>query len=723
SSLNAYPSPQPFTPPSTSPSSTLLPVQFVLQPHPIPLSSHLFASCPSTSLLMPSSLHLVGPRAFRRQDTALTGGRFGRSATADGCIVTSNTSSIISNDVPSAECDISAVGQQSYSRNRRLLSNSHRLRDLARQPKSTQLALISGELNDAVTASIPVTSPLPPAANYATSGDDISQSLSVVSRLSRPQSRSLTRALIWRLRQSMLLAGSSQNSSSAPRPSLSEPRAGRREEGASCPLNACVTTAHVLPLVAASTDFLPSSTHQIAWLHDPHFQDSRQVSFPVESDDSNPLVSTSWLSSVSGRLATSPSAARPLGLRYVDAGNTVADSDICGRPLLQNQPQPHLVRGTGKLACDRCLPLSRTWSRARPWFRSRSPSSSGSEPRSPTGDSSRRTTGASRKRRCPLHDCFGWALAMPASSRFCLSTSVSGLRCCLSSLSSWPRRRLAANENLFVLSVIQLLCGFAAVILSGVAVRKAVFLHQMATGLWAGVLMLTAGLHGLATARRPRACSLVSLLVISVLVSLAAGLLACVSIAGLIEDGLLTGSAGSWGGLGFSEASRHRMAAANEAAAGQGNSVYQVVTGVNTAGDSQNRNSASNVHRRSQRAGQPTRHTADYPYSAPAFVSSLSQPSSFFSPNSESSVWPSQGHLREFPPSVGITVSSLTGGEEKSSRGRDYDESAGASLPAEPTELASALVIRWPDRLASAYGAHFGPDHLASLDTNGPAQV
>lgn len=99
--------------------------------------------------------------------------------------------------------------------------------------------------------------------------------------------------------------------------------------------------------------------------------------------------------------------------------------------------------------------------------------------------------------------------------------------------------RKMPNENLFVLSIIQLLCGLAAVVLSGVAVTKVVFLYQMATGLWSGFLMLATGFHGILTARRCTPKTLVSLLIFCVLVALSACLLACVSVAGLIEDGIL----------------------------------------------------------------------------------------------------------------------------------------------------------------------------------------
>lgn len=107
-----------------------------------------------------------------------------------------------------------------------------------------------------------------------------------------------------------------------------------------------------------------------------------------------------------------------------------------------------------------------------------------------------------------------------------------------STLSRLTGRRMP-NENLFVLSMIQLLCGLAAVVLSGVAVTKVVFLYQMATGLWSGFLMLATGFHGILTARRCTPRTLVSLLIFCVLVALSACLLACVSVAGLIEDGIL----------------------------------------------------------------------------------------------------------------------------------------------------------------------------------------
>ncbi|TPP39790.1 hypothetical protein FGIG_00868 [Fasciola gigantica] len=102
----------------------------------------------------------------------------------------------------------------------------------------------------------------------------------------------------------------------------------------------------------------------------------------------------------------------------------------------------------------------------------------------------------------------------------------------------WRRRRIP-NENLLVLSVIQLLCGFAAIILSSVALTKAVFLYQMATGMWAGFLMLITGTQGLIASRRPIVCTLTGLLTLCVVVTIAACLLICVSVAGTIEDGFL----------------------------------------------------------------------------------------------------------------------------------------------------------------------------------------
>nr|CAH8871820.1 unnamed protein product [Trichobilharzia regenti] len=113
---------------------------------------------------------------------------------------------------------------------------------------------------------------------------------------------------------------------------------------------------------------------------------------------------------------------------------------------------------------------------------------------------------------------------------------------CKCRLFSFPRHRIT-NENLIILSIIQLLCGFAAIVLSSVALTKAVFLYQMATGLWAGILMVVTGLHGLFAARRPVVCALIGLLVLCMIVSLAACVLICVSVAGTIEDGFLGSTA------------------------------------------------------------------------------------------------------------------------------------------------------------------------------------
>ncbi|CAH8635560.1 unnamed protein product [Heterobilharzia americana] len=111
-------------------------------------------------------------------------------------------------------------------------------------------------------------------------------------------------------------------------------------------------------------------------------------------------------------------------------------------------------------------------------------------------------------------------------------------RRCKCRLFSFPRHRVT-NENLIILSIIQLLCGFAAIVLSSVAFTKAVFLYQIATGLWAGLLMVITGFHGLFAARRPVVCALIGLLVLCMMVSLAACVLICVSVAGIIEDGFL----------------------------------------------------------------------------------------------------------------------------------------------------------------------------------------
>ncbi|CAH8586818.1 unnamed protein product [Schistosoma turkestanicum] len=112
---------------------------------------------------------------------------------------------------------------------------------------------------------------------------------------------------------------------------------------------------------------------------------------------------------------------------------------------------------------------------------------------------------------------------------------------CKCRLFSFPRHRVT-NENLIILSIIQLLCGFAAIVLSSVAFTKAVFLYKMATGLWAGILMVVTGFHGLLAARRPTICALVGLLVLCMIISLSACVLICVSVAGIIEDGFLSGT-------------------------------------------------------------------------------------------------------------------------------------------------------------------------------------
>lgn len=95
------------------------------------------------------------------------------------------------------------------------------------------------------------------------------------------------------------------------------------------------------------------------------------------------------------------------------------------------------------------------------------------------------------------------------------------------------------NENIMVLSITQVLFGLLAITLSGLSYLRTVFLHQMATGLWAGVLMLITGSYGLHAARRPILSSLIGLLVLSSLATLSACILIGVSVAGTIEDGFL----------------------------------------------------------------------------------------------------------------------------------------------------------------------------------------
>ncbi|KER20566.1 hypothetical protein T265_10914 [Opisthorchis viverrini] len=155
---------------------------------------------------------------------------------------------------------------------------------------------------------------------------------------------------------------------------------------------------------------------------------------------------------------------------------------------------------------------------------------------------------------CCLCFCCQSCRPSKAGHVFCDSSNLSncsGLRAILSSfscsflpvlfdcrLSRWYRRRIP-NENLLVLSIIQVLCGFASIILSSVALTKAVFLYRMATGMWAGFLMLITGTQGLIASRRPITCTLVGLLVLCVITTLAACLLIGVSVAGTIEDGFL----------------------------------------------------------------------------------------------------------------------------------------------------------------------------------------
>lgn len=99
-----------------------------------------------------------------------------------------------------------------------------------------------------------------------------------------------------------------------------------------------------------------------------------------------------------------------------------------------------------------------------------------------------------------------------------------------------PRR--LDSENLLILSLIQLLCGSAAIILFGVALTKEGYLHQIGTGMWAGSLMLAAGCLGIATSRHRSPCTLISLLVLCVMTSVTSAVLASISTAGLVQDGV-----------------------------------------------------------------------------------------------------------------------------------------------------------------------------------------
>ncbi|KAK4474924.1 hypothetical protein MN116_002031 [Schistosoma mekongi] len=139
---------------------------------------------------------------------------------------------------------------------------------------------------------------------------------------------------------------------------------------------------------------------------------------------------------------------------------------------------------------------------------------------------------------CSKFNCFISTVSHCSPEAFLCLLFTGPCNCRLFSL---PRHRVT-NENLIILSIIQLLCGFAAIVLSSVAFTKAVFLHQMATGLWAGILMVMTGFHGLLAARRPVVCALVGLLVLCMIVSLSACVLICVSVAGTIEDGFLSSS-------------------------------------------------------------------------------------------------------------------------------------------------------------------------------------
>ncbi|CAH8510540.1 unnamed protein product [Dicrocoelium dendriticum] len=151
--------------------------------------------------------------------------------------------------------------------------------------------------------------------------------------------------------------------------------------------------------------------------------------------------------------------------------------------------------------------------------------------------------------------CFGHHLSKtskPTCDKNCLSTMFKlNVSPSSSSRICWPfslwcncaikyfRRRRIPNENLLVLSIIQMLCGFASIILSSVALTRTIFLYHMATGMWAGFLMLLAGTQGLITARRPIVCTMIGLLILCIVVTIAASLLIGVSVAGIIEDGFL----------------------------------------------------------------------------------------------------------------------------------------------------------------------------------------
>ena len=106
------------------------------------------------------------------------------------------------------------------------------------------------------------------------------------------------------------------------------------------------------------------------------------------------------------------------------------------------------------------------------------------------------------------------------------------------SFNSCSSIRHLPSDTFLVLSVFQMVCSLVALTLTCVTISQRAFQHELGAGLWAGSLMLAAGLHGILTSRRKNICMLVTLLVLCVLAALSAALLACLSAAGIVMDNM-----------------------------------------------------------------------------------------------------------------------------------------------------------------------------------------
>ncbi len=96
-----------------------------------------------------------------------------------------------------------------------------------------------------------------------------------------------------------------------------------------------------------------------------------------------------------------------------------------------------------------------------------------------------------------------------------------------------------SHEKALIFGVIQLMCGLAAIVMGVISIATRAWGYYYGSGFWCGGFFLTAGIFGLAAARRKTNASIISLMVFSSISAMLALVLMALSAVGITSDHMI----------------------------------------------------------------------------------------------------------------------------------------------------------------------------------------